>query len=184
MVLSGLPTSRAFAARDLYHQGLVEEIWVIPEPVQKIEGEMVGQEVFEELVHHGLIDSTREPWAQRVLMSMGIPPERIVVLAKPAHGTINEAHWVREAFSGRLPKRLVIITSKSASRRARMIFRRVFQHDGVEILSYPTPYDPFEARRWWTAPRNALTVVTEYEKLLLNILTLFQQRRTPLPTTP
>ncbi len=172
VVLSGLPTSRAFAARDLYRQGLVEEIWVIPEPVQKIEGEMVRQEVFEELVHHGLIEPTREQWAQRILVAMGIPQDKVVMLPKPAHGTINEAHWVREAFHDRLPTRLVIITSKSASRRARYIFQTVFKHDEIDILSYPTPYDSFEAQRWWSNPRNALTVVTEYEKLLINMLTL------------
>lgn len=181
LVLSGLPTSRALAARDLYRQGLVKDIWVIPEPIQKIEGEMVRQEVFEELAHHSLIDPTREPWAQRILVSMGVPPERIVVLAKPAHGTINEAQMVRETFHGRLPKRLVIITSKSASRRARMIFRRAFQRDGVEVLSYPTPYDPFEPVRWWSQPRNALTVVTEYEKLLVNAVTLLRAFSQPSP---
>ncbi|MBI4354287.1 MAG: YdcF family protein [Candidatus Omnitrophica bacterium] len=172
VVLSGLPTSRAFAARDLYRQGLVEEIWVIPEPVTKVEGEMVTDKIFDELVRANLVNPSTTQWAQRILVSMGIPEDKIVVLPKPAHGTISEAYEVRDAFNGRLPKRLVIITSKSASRRAQMIFRRVFQHDGVEVLSYPTPYDPFEAIRWWSRPRNALTVVTEYEKLLVNILTL------------
>ena len=172
VVLSGLPTSRAFAARDLYDRGIVEEIWVIPEPATKIEGEMVKDEVFEELVRLNLVNPSADQWARRILVAMGVPQDKIIVLPKPVQGTINEAHWVREAFNGRLPKRLVIITSKSASRRARHIFRRVFQHDDVDILSYPTPYDPFEAGRWWATPRNALTVVTEYEKLLINVLTL------------
>jgi uncharacterized SAM-binding protein YcdF (DUF218 family) len=172
VVLSGLPTSRALAARDLYRQGIVETIWVIPEPVQKIEGEMVNDDVFEELVRLNLVNPSADQWAGRLLVAMGVPPDKIVVLPKPAHGTIHEADEVREAFRERLPKQLVIVTSKSASRRARHIFRAVFQHDDVEILSYPTPYDPFEAQRWWSTPRNALTVVTEYEKLLVNILTL------------
>ena len=172
VVLSGLPTSRAFAARDLYRRGIVDAIWVIPEPVAKIEGEMVGDEIFAELIRLRLVDPSAEQWARRLLVAMGVPSDKIVVLPAPAHGTINEARQVRQVFHGRLPERLVLITSKSASRRARYIFRRVFQRDDVEILSYPTPYDPFEARRWWTAPRNALTVVTEYEKLLINVLTL------------
>lgn len=172
VVLSGLPTSRALAARDLYRQGLVETIWVIPEPINKIEGELVNDEVFDELVRAKLVDPSTAQWAQRILVSMGIPKDHIVILPKPAQGTINEAHWVREAFKDRLPKRLVLITSKSASRRARYIFRDVFKHDDVDILSSPTPYDPFDAARWWAQPRHALTVVTEYEKLLINVLTL------------
>lgn len=177
LVLSGLPTSRALAARDLYRQGIVEQIWVIPEPVQKIEGEMVKDEVFDELVRANLVDPSTPQWAQQILVSMGVPAERITVLAKPAHGTIHEARLIRETFTDHLPSRLVIITSKSASRRARYIFRNVFKGDGVEVVSYPTPYDPFEAAHWWSTPRNALSVVTEYEKLLINILTLVLQHR-------
>jgi uncharacterized SAM-binding protein YcdF (DUF218 family) len=172
VVLSGLPTSRAFAARDLYHRGVVEAIWIIPEPAAKIEGEMVNDEVLEELVRRNLVDPSADQWARRILVASGVPPEKIMLLPDPAHGTINEARQLRQAFNGRPPRRLILITSKSASRRARYIFRRVFQRDGVEILSCPTPYDPFEAGRWWAAPRNALTVLTEYEKLLINVLTL------------
>lgn len=172
VVLSGLPTSRAFAARDLYRQGIVERIWVIPEPVQKIEGEMITDEIFEELVRLRLVNPSADQWVRRLLTASGVPLEKIVLLPDPAHGTIQEARQLRQAFNGRPPKRLVLITSKSASRRARYIFRRVFQDDGVEILSSPTPYDPFEAGRWWAVPRNALTVLTEYEKLLINVLTL------------
>jgi uncharacterized SAM-binding protein YcdF (DUF218 family) len=91
-------------------------------------------------------------------------------------GTIHEARYVRESLRGRLPRRLALITSKSASRRARYIFRRVFRKDGVTILSSPTPYDGFQADRWWTQPHNALTVVTEYQKFLVNVLSLWASR--------
>jgi len=172
LVLSGLPTSRAFAARDLYHAGRVDEILVIPEPPHVVEGEMVPPPVTEELVRLKLFDPARPQWVAQILTASGVPESKIVTLPEPVNGTINEARRVRTFLRSRLPARLVVITSRSASRHARFIFRRVFRTDPVAICSYPTPYDVFESTRWWSQPRNALTVVTEYQKLLVNALTL------------
>ena len=172
LVLSGLPTSRAFAARDPYRQGRVDEIWILPEPPNTVEGEVVGSQVAEELVRLKLFNPVSPQWAARVLASSGGPVSKLIVLLRSADGTIREAPQARELVRVRRPKSLVVVTSKSASRRARMIFRHTFKKDGVAVFSYPTPYDSFEVGRWWTKPRNALTVVTEYEKLLVNALTL------------
>lgn len=176
LVLSGLPVSRAFAARDLYRQGRVEEIWVIPEPANKIEGEVVSNQVTGELVQLGLLDPGLPQWSTRILAATGVPAARIVMLPEPANGTIVEARRIRAFLRSRPPRSMVLITSQSASRRARMIFRRVLRSTPVQIFSYPTPYDTFQADRWWVQPRNALTVVTEYQKLLTNALTLAFRR--------
>ena len=172
LVLSGLPTSRAFAARDLYAQGRVREILIIPEPPTAVEGEVVGGPIAEELAALGLFDPGRPAWAQRVLLAAGVPASKITVLPRHADGTIVEARRVRAFLDRRLPASLVLITSRSASRRARMIFRHIFKDAPVRILSSPTPYDAFEPDAWWSRPRNALAVVTEYQKLVVNALTL------------
>ena len=172
LVLSGLPTSRALAARDLYRAGRVREILVIPEPPHQVEGEGISADALAELTRLGLVDPNRPQWAQRVLVAAGVPRSSITVMPKAVDGTIGEAERVRSFLGGRLPQRLVLVTSRSASRRARLIFRRVFRKDGVQVLSAPTPYDVFEPDRWWSQPRNALNVVTEYQKLLINALTL------------
>jgi uncharacterized SAM-binding protein YcdF (DUF218 family) len=176
LVLSGLPLSRSFAARDLYHEGRVDHIVVIPEPPRKIEGEVVTDQIKDALVRLGLFDPSQPQWAERILVATGVPRSKIALLPESVDGTIREAPRVRAFLKDRLPKRLVVITSKSASRRARLIFRHVFRKDRVQIVSYPTPYDSFEPRTWWSQPRNALTVVTEYEKLFVNMLTLAFRR--------
>ena len=172
VVLSGLPISRSFAARDLLKQGKVKRVLVIPEPPNKIEGEVVKDRVKEGLIRLGLFDPSQGQWAVRILLAGGIPDSQISVLPEWANGTITEARLVKRFLDGRAPKSLVLVTSKSASRRARLIFRRVFRNTLVQILSYPTPYDPFESKLWWKQPRNALTVMLEYQKLLSNIITL------------
>lgn len=161
LVLSGDPVRRALAARDLYLQGRVKQILVIPEPPDQVEGE---------LVKLGLTDPTLPPLSERILVASGVPRENISFLPTPADGTIVEAYRVRRFFEGRPPQRMAVITSKFASRRACFIFRWVLQH--VEVLCVPTPYDPFEPDQWWKQPRNALYVAMEYQKFLANAFTL------------
>lgn len=161
LVLSGGPVHRALAARDLYLQGRVEQILIIPEPAYP---------VIQELVKLGLEDPTLPPLSERILVASGVPRDKISFLPTPADGTIVEALQVRSFLDGRLPPRLAVITSKFASRRACFIFRRVLRE--VEILCAPTPYDPFDPERWWSRPRDALYVVMEYQKFVTNVVTL------------
>jgi uncharacterized SAM-binding protein YcdF (DUF218 family) len=109
-----------------------------------------------------------------------VPASRIKALPHPADGTIAEAQQLRRVLAGALPKRLVLVTSKSATRRAGFIFRRILRGEEVAVFCHPSPYDSFQADRWWSRPKNALTVVTEYEKFLVNGVTLLFS----LPETP
>lgn len=161
LILSGDPVRRGLAARDLYRQGRIERIVLIPEPPDPIKGELVAL---------GLVDPGLPSMSERILVASGVPRERIAFLPDPVDGTIQEAHAVRRFFDGRLPPRLVVITSKFASRRACFIFGRVLRP--VEILCAPTPYDAFEPEQWWAKPRDALTVVMEYQKFFANALSL------------
>ncbi len=159
LVLSGDPIRRALAARDLYRQGRVGQVLVIPEPSEPAE---------EELIKLGLMAPSS--LAERILVASGVPRSRISFLPGPADGTIAEAQQVRRFLEGRFPPRLAVITSKFASRRACYIFRRVLSN--LEILCSPSPYDPFDPDRWWAKPRNALTVLMEYQKFFANAVAL------------
>lgn len=161
LILSGDPVRRALGARDLYRQGRVERILVIPEPPNQVAGE---------LIKLGLMDPKLPPLSMQILVASGVPRERITFLPEPADGTIVEAFRVRRFLNGQFPSRLVVITSKFASRRACFIFRWVLYQ--VEIFCSPTAYDPFESNRWWQQPRNALSVVVEYQKFLASAFVL------------
>lgn len=161
LILSGDPVRRALGARDLYRQGKIGQIVVVPEPPDQVE---------EELVKLGLTDPRLPPLSERILVASGIPRKKISFLPAPADGTIVEAYRIRKFFEGRMPRHVAVITSKFASRRACFIFRRVLQ--SVKVLCSPTAYDPFEPRGWWKQPRNALFVVMEYQKFLANAFSL------------
>jgi len=159
VVLSGDPVRRALAARDLYRQGRIERILVVPEPSDQVDAELIGL---------GLLPLNRV--AERILVGSGVPLPKIVFLPDSADGTIAEAHRVRRFLEGQLPSSLVVITSKFASRRACFIVRWILYP--VEIFCYPTPYDSFKPDRWWAQPRHALMVIMEYQKFLVNVFAL------------
>jgi uncharacterized SAM-binding protein YcdF (DUF218 family) len=163
VVLSGQAVARSLAAAELFKQGRVQRIVVIPEPPDP---------TLPELVRLGLADPDAAPISARILAASGVPRDRIAFLPQPADGTITEAVRIRSHFEHDPPEALVIVTSKSATRRARFIFRRVFEGVPVRILAHPSRVDAFQTRRWWAQPRNALTVVMEYQKFLSNALTL------------
>ncbi len=85
---------------------------------------------------------------------------------------MDEAVKVRAYCAGRKnpPATLVIVTSKSATRRARFIFRQTFRKENVRIFACPSSYDPFTPERWWATPKNALRVAEEYQKFLGNLV--------------
>ena len=165
VVLSGDPVARSLAARDLYQQGKVDRILVMLEPLPP---------AAEELMRLGLFDPELPPLPERILLASGVPKAKITVLPAltPAQGTMDEAVNVRRALVTRKhhPASLVIVTSKSATRRARFIFRRIFQKESVQVLACPSSYDPFTPERWWTTPKNALRVVEEYQKFFGNLI--------------
>lgn len=163
LILSGDPVRRSLAARDLYRQGRVGEILVIPDPPDTAR---------EELVALRLVDPNLPSWPERILAASGVPRSDITLLPEPVDGTIREAQRVRAFLKDHPPTSIVIITSKFASRRARFIFRHVLKGTVNEVWCFPSPYDTFRPDRWWTQPRNALFVVMEYQKFLANALTL------------
>ena len=162
LVLSGGDVLRPLAARDLYQAGRIKHIYVIPEPRGR---------AWEELVKLKIEDPDH-PLSERILTASGVPRNKITFLPRSIDGTIGEAREVREFLRGKFPDTLVLITSKTASRRARFIFRQVLKHEPVTVLSSPSPYDGFEPARWWAQPRNALYVLMEYLKFAANAATL------------
>jgi len=160
LVLSGDPIRRALAARDIYVQGRVDRILIIPESADPV--------LSRELDKLGLGDPTGTQLSVRILTAAGIPAAKIALLSSPADGTIREAAAVKRYFAEHPPSSIALITSKSASRRARFIFRSFLPM--TRVFSSPSGYDMFESRRWWFKPRNALTVVMEYQKFLANCI--------------
>lgn len=161
IVLSGEPSTRTLAARDLYRERRIRRIVIIPEAQRDA---AVQREL------DALRIATPPSLVPRILLASGVPSSAFVVLPDAAEGTIEEARRVEAYLRDERSRRIVVITSKFASRRACFIFSRVLK--GREILCWPTPYDSFEPRTWWRHPRDAMQITMEYQKLVANALML------------
>src|SRR5205807_724698 len=70
----------------------------------------------------------------------------------------------RPAPAARRLRRVVVVTSRAHSRRARLILRQALG-PGIALAMHPSRYDAFAAARWWRVRRDAKIVLSEYEKL-------------------
>ena len=70
------------------------------------------------------------------------------MVTRRAHSTRTEARAIARWACGRGVHRLVVVTSPSHTRRARMILARALG-PGVALAVRPAPAAVFPADRWW-----------------------------------
>jgi uncharacterized SAM-binding protein YcdF (DUF218 family) len=76
-------------------------------------------------------------WAEEELVSLGVKREQIIKLPELVNSTMSEAvlagRYVRENGL----KKIILVTADYHTRRAVWAFRKAFENDPVEIMSYP-----------------------------------------------
>ena len=160
VVLSGSLPDRMLEAVDLYQAQLAPRIILARErslPGLAALRERGGNlpELYEENIAVG--------------QQLGVPATAISVLPHPGASTMGEAQAVIRYLQAQGIKSVLLVTSKTHTRRARMIFRRL-AGGRIAIAACPSPYDPFSAESWWHDRAFVRRVVTEYGKLLIYLL--------------
>lgn len=113
------------------------------------------------------IASTAEQF-RKVMIRLGVPPEKVNYLRGPATSTMDEADQVAAYLrSVGTVKRVVVVTSSFHSRRAFRIFKDRFEKAGVHITINVSPsrYTDFNPIKWWRRKNDASVVVTEWLKI-------------------
>ena len=109
-------------------------------------------------------------WAQlamREAVSLGVPETAIILDDRPT-STYEDAKYVKEDMLDRGFKSAIIISSPYHMRRARMIFRKIFEDQKDISLQFSyIENSNFQVNRWWTREGELIHVVTEYCKLVL-----------------
>jgi uncharacterized SAM-binding protein YcdF (DUF218 family) len=105
--------------------------------------------------------------ARKEAMSLGVSEQAIILEERPT-STYEDAVYVKEDMLSRGFKSAIIVTSPHHTRRAKMIFKKVFK-DQKEISLKFTPVDggDFQVKKWWTQEGELIGVVNEYCKLVL-----------------
>ncbi|MBM3211099.1 YdcF family protein, partial [Candidatus Poribacteria bacterium] len=105
--------------------------------------------------------------AKQEALSMGIPEEVIIMEERPT-STYEDAIFVKDDMLSRGFRSAIIVSSPHHTRRARMIFKKVFK-DQKDISLQITPFEggDFQVKKWWTRENELIGVVNEYCKLFL-----------------
>ena len=105
------------------------------------------------------------PWYEdrvRMLVIFGVPREGIMsISAEDAYDTVSEAravgnHLIRDGFTD-----VLIITSKSHTRRASFIWKKMFE-GRLTVQTVAAETDPYDPTAWWKQGRQLRWVLSEY----------------------
>lgn len=165
VVFSGHLPFRAMEAAQIYRQGYAPEIWLtrptLPEEekaLARLRVSVTGEEAYNE----------------RVLLRLGVPKTAIKTLSQPVLNTEQEVLLIARTLEQAGGKSVILVTSKSHTRRVKAIWKALAGNRRKGIVRYASE-DPFDRDRWWRRTRDAVSVVRETLGLL-NVWTGFPLR--------
>jgi uncharacterized SAM-binding protein YcdF (DUF218 family) len=156
IVLGGTMYERQLEAVDLYKAGMAPRICLFREIADYGERELIARGV---------------PFLRSVdvqidaMQKLGVPRDAITILDE-ANSTADEASHVHELVTKDHMSRIIIITSKQHTRRARLVMRRRLASTGVTVMVHPTSYDRSEVDHWWRERATLRFTLFESQRLL------------------
>jgi uncharacterized SAM-binding protein YcdF (DUF218 family) len=145
VVLAGSLRARSLEAARLYKAGIAPRVVVTRELLPP--GTTALREAGVELPDSDAL-------TRSALAGLGVPPRAIVTLRRRAHSTASEARTIARWACAHDYDRLVVVTSPSHTRRARLVLSRALGPD-----------DSFAGDRWYRVRRDAKEVLSEWQKL-------------------
>jgi uncharacterized SAM-binding protein YcdF (DUF218 family) len=115
---------------------------------------------------HGVRLPEEHHLARRALEELGVPESALHVLPRRANSTKTEAAIIARWACRHGVRRLVVVTSPTHTRRARLILAQSLGR-GVELSVRPAPAAAFPADHWWRRRRTFKDVLIEYQKLVV-----------------
>jgi uncharacterized SAM-binding protein YcdF (DUF218 family) len=150
VVLGGGVPFRAIEAANLYRSGWASEVWLtagLPDPRDVA------------LARIGIHENAEHEASRAVLLKLGVPAAAIQVVPEPVDNTASELRAIFQyGRAGREP--VILVTSRSHTRRVRVIWNRVTPGGRRAIVRYAKD-DPFDADAWWRTTSDALIAFRE-----------------------
>lgn len=91
--------------------------------------------------------------AARVLVHVGVPTKAVARLEQVVANTHEELRVDFDYARAKGFRRVILVTSPQHTRRVRMIWNTYYQA-AVPALVHPTPFEEFDAARWWRSSRS------------------------------
>jgi uncharacterized SAM-binding protein YcdF (DUF218 family) len=151
VVLSGRLPFRAMEAASIYRAGWAPEVWLTKEA-----------RTSEERAFHRLgVPVVRgEALNREVLERLGVPSRAIRLLDDGVRNTVDEVRLIAHELGANRADRVILVTSKTHSRRVRATWSAMVGPSPHAIVRYASE-EPFESGQWWRHTRDALDVSRE-----------------------
>jgi uncharacterized SAM-binding protein YcdF (DUF218 family) len=155
MILGGTMYERQLEAVDLYKEGWAPRLFMLREISDW--GEV-------ELMNRGFKYQSTVDVQVDVMERLGVPRDRITILDR-ANSTAQEAMILHEVALREKFTKVIIVTSKQHTRRARLVINRRMRDIGVKVIVRPSRYDRSNVDRWWTERSTLRFTLFETQRL-------------------
>lgn len=151
VVLSGRVPFRAMEAASIYQAGWALEVWLTKEArtPEALALERLGVPVVR-----------GEAYNREVLERLGVPARAIRLLDDSVRNTTDEVRLVARELAAGGADRVILVTSKTHSRRVRATWSAVVGSSPRATVRYASE-EPFDDGQWWRHTRDALEVSRE-----------------------
>ncbi|MGQ0737329.1 MAG: YdcF family protein [Acidobacteriota bacterium] len=157
-VLSGMRLERVVEAGDLYREGWAPRILLSR---QLLDGGEIA------LKRRGVAVPDEVDVQRTALVAMGVPPEAIEATGGEQVATATESTELRRLSDARGWTRIIVVTSKLHTGRARLAFARRFEGSRARIIMRASRHDGSDIDRWWASRADARFALIEAQKMLL-----------------
>jgi uncharacterized SAM-binding protein YcdF (DUF218 family) len=157
-VLGGTRMERPLEGADLYKAGWAPRILLSRQ--LRDGGEL-------ELNARGITYPTEADLQRSILGTLGVPLDAIEILEEEQVSTSAEGRALVERAIERQWTRIIVVTSKMHTRRARLSLRRQLTPNGIELIARGSRYDSMDPDHWWRDREDLRFTLFEYQKLAL-----------------
>jgi uncharacterized SAM-binding protein YcdF (DUF218 family) len=155
MILGGTMYERQLEAVDLYKGGWAPRLFVLREVSDWGEVELMNRGI----KYLSVVDAQVD-----VMERLGVPRDRITILDR-ANSTAQEAVILRDVAQREKLAKVIIVTSKQHTRRARLVINRRMREIGVRVIVRASRYDRANVDRWWTERSTLRFTLFETQRL-------------------
>ena len=156
IVLGGTMYERQLEAVDLFHDQWAPRIYLFREIADW--GEV-------ELLKRGIAYTRSVDVQIDAMLRLGVPRDAIHVLDQ-ANSTAEESTHVLNLVTQQNYSRVIIVTSKQHTRRARLVMRRRLDGTATQVIVRGSRYDLSDVDRWWANRSTLRFTLFETQRLL------------------
>ena len=155
-VLGGTMFERPLEAVDLYHEGWAPRMLLMRQIADFGEAELEQRGVTFQREIDVQVD---------VLTKLGVPRQAIVILP-PQNSTRDEADALLDAAVTNHWARVIVVTSKQHTRRARLVIARRLAGTNSRVIMRASRYDHADVDAWWRHRSTLRFTLFESQRLI------------------